>query len=303
MNFKILIDTSFCEINTEPNLSPIDNKHILSLANDFESGEWRYNKFQNYIWDNIAETALSKNERNNLINQHNTLLVESAKKLRITNDIGKGSELCEILLYGIMKDHYSALPVVPKIFYKQNANDNAKGSDSVHIVVENDGKDFSLWFGEAKFYKNIDRAIDGAITSVDSFLRSDEQLKKENSVITSVSDIDKMGLLDELVKKIKVSLSSDNSLDNIKPKINIPILLLHECDITKSQHEFTEEYQNKIIFFHRDKVNKYFKKQVGKMSDIFKYTDIKFHLILFPIPDKASIVDSFIETANFHRKQ
>ncbi|SMN16053.1 hypothetical protein CRYPD_849 [uncultured Candidatus Thioglobus sp.] len=303
MNFKILIDKSFCEINTDFNLSPINNKHVLSLANDFESGEWRYGRFQNYIWDNIAETALSKSERDKLINKPNSLLVESAKKLRITNDVGKGSELCEILLYGIMKDHYSALPVVPKIFYKQNANDNAKGSDSVHIVVENDGKDFSLWFGEAKFYQNIDRAIDGAITSVDSFLRSDEQLKKENSVITSVSDIDKMGLLDELVKKIKVSLSSDNSLDNIKLKINIPILLLHECGITRAENEFTSEYQNKIISFHQEKANKYFKKQINKMGNIFKYADIKFHLILFPIPDKASIVDSFIETANFHRKQ
>jgi hypothetical protein len=33
-------------------------KNILSLVNDFENGNWRYDKFQNYIWDNIAETAL-----------------------------------------------------------------------------------------------------------------------------------------------------------------------------------------------------------------------------------------------------
>jgi hypothetical protein len=36
----------------------VDLEHVLSLANDFESGEWRYGRFQNYIWDNIAETAL-----------------------------------------------------------------------------------------------------------------------------------------------------------------------------------------------------------------------------------------------------
>lgn len=302
MHFEKLIDTSFIDVNTDLTLLPIDKKYVLSLSNDFESGGWRYEKFKNYIWDNIAETALSQAERDSLINQHQTILAESAKKLRLTNNdnIGRGSELCEILLYGIMKDYYHALPVVPKIFYKQNANDNAKGADSVHIVVGDNGNDFSLWFGEAKFYQNIDSAIHSAITSVDNFLRNDEQIKKENSIITSVSDIDNMGMSNELVDKIKTALSFENSLDNIKPKINIPILLLHECDITKEANEFTDEYKNTIISFHKDKANKYFKKQVEKMSDIFKYADIKFHLILFPIPDKGVIVNSFIENANYY---
>lgn len=294
MTFEILIKEPF-----------FDKNYALSLINDFESGEWRYEKFKNYIWDNIAETALSKIERDSLVNKPSSVLAESAKKLRITNNdtIGKGSELCEILLYGIMKEYYSALPVVPKIFYKQNSNDNAKGADSVHIVIEDNSNDFSLWFGEAKFYESIDGAINSAIKSVDNFLRNDNQIKKENSIITSVSDIDKMGLSTELVEKIQSTLSGENSLDNIKPKINIPILLLHECDITKEENEFTEEYKNKIISFHKDKANEYFKKQVKKMSDIFKYSDIKFHLILFPIPNKQIIVDAFIDNANHHRGQ
>lgn len=294
MTFEILIKEPF-----------FDKNYALSLINDFESGEWRYEKFKNYIWDNIAETALSKIERDSLVNKPSSVLAESAKKLRITNNdtIGKGSELCEILLYGIMKEYYSALPVVPKIFYKQNSNDNAKGADSVHIVIEDNSNDFSLWFGEAKFYKSIDGAINSAIKSVDNFLRNDNQIKKENSIITSVSDIDKMGLSTELVEKIKSTLSGENSLDNIKPKINIPILLLHECDITKEENEFTEEYKNKIISFHKDKANEYFRKQVEEMSNIFKYSDIKFHLILFPIPNKQIIVDAFIDNANHHRGQ
>ncbi|WXU00625.1 MAG: hypothetical protein Ctma_1351 [Catillopecten margaritatus gill symbiont] len=295
ITFEVLINTNNPDI--------IDNNYVLSLINDFESGSWRYEKFQNYIWNNISETALSKVERDSLINKPISVLVESAKKLRITDNdkIGEGSELCEILLYGIMKEHYSALPVVPKIFYKQNPNDNAKGADSVHIVIEDN--DFSLWFGEAKFYKNIDGAIISAVDSVDSFLRNDEQIKKENSIITSISDIDKMGLSDELIEKIKATLSGENSLDDIKTKINIPILLLHECAITKKTKDLTDEYKNKIISFHRDEANKYFKKQVEKMSDIFKYADIKFHLILFPIPDKKVIADAFVANANHYRGQ
>jgi hypothetical protein len=44
-----------------------------------------------------------------------------------------------------------------------------------------------------------------------------------------------------------------------------------------------------------------FKKQIGKMHSIFKYSDIQFHLILFPVPNKDTIVDAFLEEANHYR--
>src|SRR5690606_24289083 len=141
-------------------LSPAENKTVLSLANDFEDGNWRLKKFEHFVWDNIALTALSARERSNLAGKNSSILYEAAKNLRLTDkegDLGRGSELAEIVLYGIMHDYYKALPVVPKIFYKQNTQDNAKGADSVHIVLEEDN-DFSLWFGEAKFYTSIEDA-------------------------------------------------------------------------------------------------------------------------------------------------
>jgi hypothetical protein len=95
--------------------------------------------------------------------------------------------------------------------------------------------------------------------------------------------------------------NGENSLDNIKPKINIPILLLYECNITKGENELTEGYKNTIISCHRKKANKYFKKQINKMRSIFKYSDIQFHLILFPVPDKDTIVNAFVKKANNHR--
>lgn len=84
-----------------------------------------------------------------------TTLTESVKNLRLVDtDNGQGSEIAEIVLYGIMRYYYGALPVVPKIF----ANDNAKGADSVHIVLDDKG-DFTLWLGEAKFYSNSGRLL------------------------------------------------------------------------------------------------------------------------------------------------
>lgn len=305
ITFDILIDDSFANTNTNASLSPTHNKRVLSLINDFEDGKWRFEKFQNFIWDNIAETALSFKERESLVNKSHSTLTTAAQNLRLTDkdgDISKGSELAEIILYGIMKHHYNALPVVPKIFYKQNPQDNAKGCDSVHIVLEN-GNDFSIWFGEAKFYNGIEDARLGVILdSVENSLLTDK-IKKENSIITNVSDINHLIDDKELVLKIKDALSTKESIDNIKPKLHIPILLLHECDITKKQTSLTNEYKNEVIKYHKERSESYFKKQIGQFGGIHKYSEILFHIILFPVPSKKDIVDKFVSIADFYKKQ
>ena len=116
MDFEILIDDSFLSFNTKPDLSPLDRKHVLSLANGFEDGKWRFSDLHNFVWDNIAETALSERERASLVGKAHSQLAAAARNLRLTDkedEFGKGSELAEIVLYGIMKRHYDALPVEP----------------------------------------------------------------------------------------------------------------------------------------------------------------------------------------------
>lgn len=305
--FEVLIDESFAKINSDSSLSPVNNKKVLSLINDFEDGMWRYSKFQNFIWDNIAETALSYKERESLVNQSHSILTAAAKNLRLTDkskdETGQGSELAEIFLYGIMKHYYNSLPVVPKIFYKQNTQDNAKGADSVHIVIEND-KDFSIWFGEAKFYNSIDDSRLGSIVqSVENSLKTDK-IKKENSIITNVSDIDYIVKDKKLIAEIKKILSPTSSLDDLKPKLHIPILLLHECSITEGCTSLTDEYKSKIKKYHKQRAKSYFKKQIKKFGrTLFKYSEIKFHIILFPVPNKKFVVDKFVSNVEHYKNQ
>ncbi|WP_190810301.1 DUF1837 domain-containing protein [Flagellimonas sp. S3867] len=305
MKFEIIVNDLFDSLNLDDTLSPTDNKWVVGILNDFENGEWRYDKFQKFVWDNIKETALSLSERKALINQgEGSTLIESAKKLRLVEGkkaFGKGSEVAEIVLYGIMKHHYSALPIVPKIYYKQNTNDEAKGSDSVHIVVE-PNESFSLWFGESKFYNSIENArLDKVVQSVKESIGLDK-IKKENSIITNLSDINDFDEISpELKIKIKESLSQDESVDKIKPILNIPILLLYECNQTKGVIEYSEEYKQDILNYHKDRATEYFKKQISECSDVHLYEKIKFHIILFPVAEKKKIVEKFIQIAKAHR--
>lgn len=305
MEFKILFDCAFSEINLDQTLTPIDKKFSVCFLNDFEDGQWRYSKFQSFIWDNIAETSLSYKERESLVNH--SLLVAAAKNLRLTDsdkeDIGRGSELAEIVLYGLMKHHYKALPVVPKIFYKQNTQDNAKGADSVHIVLEpNDS--FSIWFGEAKFYTSIENArLPRIVESVENSLKIDK-LKKENAIITNVQDLDDLVLDESLRGKIKQTLSNKASIDELKPRIHIPILILHECEVTKKATKLDVNYLEEVKSFHYDRATSYFKKQIKQLkTSVHLYSDITFHIILFPVPSKNNIVDRFVTNVQHYKGQ
>lgn len=305
MDFEVIVNSSLIDLGVNLEEGPVENKALLSLVNDFEDSKWRSEKFNNFIWDNIAETALSYKEREALQSQPASLLRSAAKNLRLSDsdtDIGKGSELAEIILYGLMKHIYNALPIVPKIFYKQNVQDNAKGADSVHILLDgNDG--FSLWFGEAKFYNSIENTrLDSIVKSVQNSLATDK-LKKENSIITNVSDIDALVIDEDLKGKIKNALSNKNSIDDIKPLINIPILILHECQITAGADELSTDYIEEIRQFHLDRAKAYFKKQIAALNTIHKYGEITFHLILFPVPEKQPIVDAFVSGVEFYKKE
>ena len=301
--FDTFIDESLSNITTVSQLKSLINKRVLSLANDYEDGQWRYKRFQSYLWDNIAQTALSERERASLHDQSHTSLVEAAQNLRLTDkdEVGQGSEIAEVFLYGLMKNFYKALPVVPKIFYKQNNQDNAKGADSVHIVLNDSKTDFTLWFGEAKFYSSIaDARLDAVVKSVYTSLGT-EKLKKENSIITNVSDIDHLNIPEPLRKKIKEALSNKISIDNLKSRIHVPILLLHQCAETAACFSLSPEYKKAIITQHTERASAYFLKQISKSSTLHMYDKIRFHIILFPVPNKKLIVDAFVKTVEFYK--
>lgn len=129
-----------------------------------------------------------------------------------------------------------------------------------------------------------------------------DKLKKENSIITNVSDLnDLTEIPDSLREDIKSALDRNVSIDKIRAILNIPILLLHECDITKGATHLTDEYIEEIKNYHKDRATQYFKKQITKCSGVDKYSEIKFHIILFPVPEKKKIVDKFTQKANVYR--
>lgn len=310
--FDVIIDESFSNLldtnntdkssmTSDPEQFNINNKYLLSIINDFMAGKWRIDRFNEFLFNNVKETALSLKERTSLIDKPYSLLRRSIENLRkMNNENDNNGEIGEILLYGIMKKYYSALSLVPKIFYKQNPNDPVKGADSIHITVN--GNDIGLWFGESKFYTNIDNAINDACTSVANIL-SESSLKKEKSLIYNYSDLEYMNngdhkkIEDEPYNKIKEILEDDTTLNKMKPYLHIPVLILYECEKTKCIEEISDEYKKDIKRIHFDKAKKYFKKQDEYLIKNY-FREVKIHLILFPVPNSPNIKSRFFKEIN-----
>ena len=311
--FNIHFDSSLKDFCPDVDFEIIDGREILSIANDFSDNEWQFQKFQKFIFNNIAQTALSKKERDNIIDDSYGALIEAAKKLRLLDRENiktdtEGSELAEILLYGIMHHHYKALPVVPKIFNKQNSNDNAKGADSVHIVLEKENE-FSIWYGESKFYNSIEDARLYKI--VDSVLNifSDSAFNTENRILSNSNDLKEYLKGNEyLFSKIKGVLDTDSPIDYVKARLNIPILLLHECEITNKQKENSVEYIEEILNYQQGRVKSFYQKLYNKATKskdkpIINFDKIKFHFIFFPVPNKKTIITNFLNRAESLRNE
>ena len=302
-NFDIVVNTCLADIESRSKKSDSDkNDFLLSVVNGFEDGKWREDLFRQFVMNNIAQTGLSADERENICTiDPYTQITRSIMNLRLVDcENGQGSEIAEIVLYGIMRYHYNALPVVPKIFYKQNSNDNAKGADSVHIVIDEDKMDFTLWLGEAKFFNDIiDERLYDPINSVFEALGT-EKIKKENSIITNIKDLEYVINNPDIRKKVKEVLRHDVSIDEVKKRLHVPIMLLHECSITKGARELSPEYLEEIKHYHLNRAERFFMSHNNKqkIEGVYGFENIMFHLILFPEPNKENIVNWFVKRAN-----
>ena len=125
-----------------------------------------------------------------------------------------------------------------------------------------------------------------------------KKLRDENSLITNLNDLDVLLKDDARCRQIRASLDKGVSLDDIKKRLHIPILLLHECAITKGNTQYDQAYKDAIIAHHKERANAYFRKQFASLKKTVTLLDeIHFHLILFPVPCKEDIVKDFMARA------
>lgn len=294
----IIADERLCSLDHKYEQT-LEEERLLGLANDYEDSKWRETLFFNKIMDYLKLCALSSEEKDKCQQSPYSSTKLAVSRLRnCTNSRSDSSgEMGEILLYGIMHYYFHAVESVPKIFYKQNHNDLVTGADSIHIVLEED--DFSFWLGEAKFYKNINRAMKSAVSSVINMLDR-AKLSKEKSYISGLLELKKCPTLSNYQSEIEKILSGCSSVDNFRNKLHIPVLLVCEDKEVKEAKELNDELRQKLRNKYIQSASKFFenlKSCLIEATHLIK--GVKFHLIIFPVPNIKKINTKFTKTKNF----
>ncbi len=251
---------------------------MTGLCAGYEGGTWRAGPFGDYLFDYLAEFALSHSELQRFTHLTARRLMQSAAKtVYETEKFSRRGEFGELMLHAVVRQLFDSEPAVSKLFYKSAANDTVKGFDAVHVVAPADGE-LELWLGEVKFYEDAKSAIRAVAEELQAHYEAGF-LRSEFAVVTRYLDpswehSDALGQL----------LDGNTSLDQIVGRIRVPVLVTYDSAVlaahTGSDEAYAAEFREEIVGLHD-----YFKERELP-------AEILVHLLLVPLRSKEEFVQA-----------
>lgn len=258
----------------------------LALCAGFERGEWRNDQLADHVMEWLPEFALNYSELNEIGHQNALKMIKKAAKIVYqTEKYGSRGEFGEILLHIAIRQVYSTIPAVSKIYYKSTVNETVKGFDSVHVVKNDNG--LELWIGETKFYSNVTKAIYDVSKEIIDHLETD-YLKSEFILIKNKIDPEWPE-----AERLKELLHENVSLDEVFEQICIPVLLTYDSSVVQNSKLLDQEYKDKI----KEEVTDSYSNMRGKLETQYKARfgstfPLIVHVILIPLKDKKILVEA-----------
>lgn len=247
---------------------------LSGLCLGFEKGQWRSNRFSEYVFEYLPEFCLTSSELEKIDYRNAASMLKRAAQLVFkTKKFENRGEFGELILHAVLREVFHTIPAISKIYYKSAKNKTVEGFDAVHVIVSK--KSLELWLGEVKFYKDIDKAIADVVKEINGhadidYLR-DEFALICNKIDSSWKYADRLGYL----------LDPNVSLDTVFDNTCIPVLLTYESKTTKDYDAIKSQYKKKIEDELRTHYTKFFKSGLP---------NIKIHLFLIPLKSKAEIL-------------
>ncbi|MDE0540491.1 MAG: DUF1837 domain-containing protein [Rhodospirillales bacterium] len=257
------------ELGAEPGLS--------GLTADYEDGKWRAARLSEHVTEWLPEFALTWSERESINYVNAASFVRKAANLVYNSDKYQArGEFGELLLHICVRQLFNTIPAVSKLYYKSSIDDTVKGFDAVHVVCAETS--LELWLGEAKFYRDISRAITDAVAELKAHTK--RNYVREELVLVS-NKIDPAWPEAERLKKL---IDQNTSLDNIFDCISVPVLLTYESGTLQEHSKWTEECKEQLV-------QEFWKHYETFSSKDGLPTNVKIHLILMPLDSKDELIE------------
>lgn len=260
-----------------PLLEQSEPDHVLALCANYEQGRWRAEGLAAHLIEWLPEFALPWSERQAFSTATGVRQLRRAATVVYTSDkYQKRGEFGELILHAVLRDFYGTEPAVAKLFYKSAMNDTVKGFDAVHIVAAPDG--LELWLGEAKFYRDLNAAIRDVVEELHTHF-ADEYLRDEFLLITN-----KMDPAWPYATALSAFLDRNTTLDDILPRVRVPVLLTHDSPVLQAHASRSDEYTVA------------FREEAEAASERFRTAappdGLQTRLVLLPLGTKEDLLDS-----------
>jgi uncharacterized protein DUF1837 len=248
---------------------------ITGLCVGYEREEWRASAFADHIMEWLPEFALKHSEVSDLHSGNAIQLLRSAaKRVYESKKFENRGEFGELLLHAAIRQVFDSQPAISKIFYKSARNETVKGFDAVHVVGPPDN--LELWLGEAKFYKDIDSAINAVVAELADHMETN-YLRDEFLLIK--------GKIDDgwpYAGALKELLSEKKSLDDVFARACMAVLLTYDSECL-TQHVKCDELYVKAF---EKEIRSHYEKFSGKSLP----SNLTIHLILLPLNTKNKLL-------------
>ncbi len=251
----------------------------------FDQNKYRLQPLADVIMKALPEFALGYKPNGIADTEIYDRLKDSAKILYDTDKYKSRGEFGELILHLLLRDFCNTIPLISKIFFKDSINCTVHGFDAIHIT--DDGKDKSLWLGEAKIYKVATNGIDELIKDLKTHFTED-YLRSEFFLLSNKVDLADEDIIEN--KKYWLDLMNKyTTIDKIFKSITIPMLCVYDSDIYKDHNSISKEYINALEEEVRS-LGENFHNKCNKVT-----TNLNIILLLLPVPSKSELVDTLHE--------
>jgi len=219
--------------------------------------------------------------------QRNKLQTEARKLFRKWNKEGSTSgEMGEMILWLLMEVVLKAPQIVAKMDLKTNPKLESFGSDGIHMKVVDDI--LNIYFGEAKLYNSVTKALDSIFESIEGFHENDMQQHEYNMVTTHykyLKDNDKE----------KVFKFIQGNLETHELKVNHACLVGYDWkEYEKFNSLQRDEFLDDFIELYKNDTDR-LTRLIQTRFDKFSKKNLTFEVFFLPVKSVQELRDKFNE--------
>lgn len=281
---NIDVNLHFKYIKFDPNGNPKIDLLVQTLIGYFT--HYCFSAQKRTLDSNMDEFE-QEQARNQLMDEARQLFRKWEKEDITDDNQPKSGEVGEMILWLLMEVVLKAPQIIAKMDLKTNRKLEVFGSDGIHVKVDKSNV-LNIYFGEAKFYNDISKALNSAFESIQKF-HTDKMYEHEFNLVTTHYKL----LKDEQQKQVYDFITGKVEAHEVK--INHACLIGYDWDeYKKLDTQERKDFINNFTTTYQTETTR-LTKLIQKRFNDFSKQEFDFEVFFIPFKSVQELRTAFNE--------